>query len=96
MSRTIFKLNPRPRAWYDALAVLSSRGCRDYCNETCMILYIRCLCKSKDKLAAKKLKQQGYEIRRTRNNPAYAKEAAQYGLKLPIIVENGEARRLWM
>lgn len=60
-----------------------------------MIAYFKCLCKSKDKELAKKLRSLGYEIKVTDWDLIAQKEAKQYGLKMPFVVENGEAR-LWM
>lgn len=59
-----------------------------------MIVYYYCLCRTKDKFAARQFREQGIEVRITRRNPEYAKEASGYGLKLPIIVENGVAKSL--
>lgn len=61
-----------------------------------MIIYFYCLCKSRDKLRAKELKNTySAEIRTTRDNPVYAKEASGYGMRLPIIVQDGKARQLY-
>lgn len=59
-----------------------------------MIAYFRCICKSADKLKAKQLREDGVEIRDIRQNPAWRKEAKQYGLRLPILVTNGKAYEL--
>lgn len=60
-----------------------------------MIYYVRCLCRSTEKLYAKQLQKQGVEIRVTKNNPEWRKEAAAYKTKLPFFVENGEVVQ-WM
>lgn len=61
-----------------------------------MIVYFRCLCKVSDKMEAKRLKDQySAEIRIVKDNSVWRQEAASYGMRLPFIVENGEARPLW-
>jgi prephenate dehydrogenase len=58
-----------------------------------MIGYIKCLCGS-NKLLARKLKEQGYDVRVVNLNPEYRKEAAAYKTKLPFTVENGIITKL--
>lgn len=60
-----------------------------------MIAYFYCLCKSRDRVKARELKAAGIEIRLTKHNPAYHEEAARYGLKLPILVDDGKASLIW-
>jgi hypothetical protein len=61
-----------------------------------MIVYFKCLCRSAEKLEAKRLREtHNAVIRVVKNNPEWRKEVAKYKMKLPFIVENGEARPLW-
>lgn len=60
-----------------------------------MIIYFKCLCTSRDKQTAKRLVKEGHDVRVIRSNPEYRDEAKSYGLRLPIAVENGKARRLY-
>lgn len=55
-----------------------------------MIVYVRCRCKSK--LQIQKLESEGAEVRNIKHNPEWAKQARQYGMKLPFIVRGGKAR----
>lgn len=58
-----------------------------------MIVYFRCLCKSQDKLWAKRLRETyRAEIRQTKNSPKHREEAKLYGLKLPFIVEDSDKK----
>ncbi len=59
-----------------------------------MIAYFHCICRSSDKLLAKQLKEQGYEIRDIRVNSEWRREAKSYNLAMPFVVENGTARSL--
>lgn len=59
-----------------------------------MIAYIYCKCTKKNRELTKKFKESGYEVRHTKYNSNYSKEAKEYGLKLPFVVENGEAREI--
>lgn len=52
-----------------------------------MVAYLKCAC-GRYKLLAKKLAEQGYEIRYVNMNPAWKKEAQLYNLRLPFIVED--------
>lgn len=60
-----------------------------------MIAYFYCLCKSKDRIKAGELKRSGVEIRLTKHNREYRDQAKQYGLELPILVDDGVARQVW-
>lgn len=59
-----------------------------------MIAYVKCSCKTEDKLFVSRLKQQGYEIRQTDRNPAFRKQAKEYGAKLPFTVVQGVVTEL--
>lgn len=54
-----------------------------------MIAYFKCLCRSSDKVLAKRYKEQGIEVRVTKNNTAYRDEAAKFKTKMPFLVDNG-------
>ena len=57
-----------------------------------MILYIKCACRTQDKLLIKKYKDLGFEIRNISKNPAYRKEIKEFPyLRLPFIIAHGIA-----
>lgn len=58
------------------------------------ILYMRCACKTDDRLLKAKYTKLGYEVRTTRYNPSFRAEAEAYNLKLPFIVQDGKATEL--
>lgn len=57
-----------------------------------MIFYVRCGCRSSDKLAIQKLKQLGHEVREVKFSPEWRTESRQYNLKLPFKVINEQER----
>lgn len=59
-----------------------------------MIAYLKCKCKSKDRLLVNKLRSEGVEVRITKNNPTYKKEAQAYGARMPFTVDNGKVTEL--
>lgn len=59
-----------------------------------MIAYFRCVCKSADKLLARKLQGEGVEIRLTKNNPENREASKLYGCKMPFIVQDGVATEI--
>lgn len=58
-----------------------------------MIAYFKCLC-GQNKLLAKRLKDEGYEIRSVNLNRQWRDEALQYKIKLPFKVVNGKVMSL--
>ena len=59
-----------------------------------MILYIKCLCKSREKILAKRYSTLGYEVRNVGKNQAWKVEARKYGLPLPFTVEGDIVKQL--
>ena len=59
-----------------------------------MIVYFKCICKSSDKLLAKNLQAQGYEVRDIRRNLEWRKQAREYKMKPPFKVADGIASAL--
>lgn len=60
-----------------------------------MILYVKCSCKTKDKLLIKKYKDLGFEIRDLSKDSSLRKEIKEYpSLRLPFTVINGTASQL--
>lgn len=59
-----------------------------------MTAYFRCICRSSEKLLAKRLQSEGYEIRDIRQNFEWRKEARQYDAKLPFTVVDGRVTEL--
>lgn len=60
-----------------------------------MIAYFKCLCQSKDRLLAQKLKDQGAEVIIVKGNSQLIATAQQYCLKLPFMVkDDGKAESL--
>lgn len=58
------------------------------------IFYVRCLCTSSQRLQAKQLLEQGYELRDIRKNPEWRTEAKSYGLKMPFLVNDNGVEKL--
>jgi hypothetical protein len=50
-----------------------------------MIIYYKCTCTTADRLRVKKLKEEGYEVRLTKN-PQWRQEAAKYNVSVPFKV----------
>lgn len=59
-----------------------------------MILYIRCSCKTKDRLLINEYRALGYEIRNITNNVEWRKEVKQYSARLPFTVVDGVVTEL--
>lgn len=59
-----------------------------------MTAYFKCLCRSSEKIRAKKLIEEGYVIKITKSNPEFMLEAKSYGLKMPFKVTDGVAEKL--
>lgn len=59
-----------------------------------MIAYLKCKCKSKDRLLAKKLEDQGYQVRIAKGSLDVQRQISRYKQVLPFVVERGVARPL--
>lgn len=59
-----------------------------------MIVFLKCLCTTRDKALAKQLRAQGYTIKVIRNSKQIRDEASQYNQTVPFVVENGKSRPL--
>ena len=55
-----------------------------------MILYIKCLCRSKEKLLAAKYEKLGYEIRNVSKSHIWRKQAREYNMPMPFIIVDGK------
>lgn len=62
--------------------------------EVRMIAYFKCVCTTKHRLLAKRLRDEGFEIRITNRNPVHRKEAKDYGLRMPFVVVDGKATEI--
>ena len=58
-----------------------------------MTAYLRCLC-GRNKLLAKTLREQGYDVVVINMNPERKAEAASYKTRMPFKVTNGVIERL--
>lgn len=59
-----------------------------------MKAYFRCICTSRHKRLVAELKAQGYEIIVIKGDLELRREARQYKLSFPFVVENGVGRSL--
>lgn len=53
------------------------------------VAYLKCTCKSEDKILARQLQLQGYDVRIIKGNPKHSKEARKYNQPLPFIINGG-------
>ena len=59
-----------------------------------MIFYTKCLCRTQDKLLAKKYRDLGYEVRDIRTDIEWRKHARSFNVRFPFVVVNGIAQVL--